>query len=253
MTRPLALVTGASSGIGAAFARELAARGHDLVLVARRDAALAALAAELAPARVEVVALDLGEAGAAARLAAEVARRELAIDVLVNNAGVGLGGDFADADPARLSAMLQLNVVAMTELARAMVAPMRERRHGAIINVASVVAFQAVPHFAAYAASKAYVLALSEALVEELAPFGIQVQALCPGGTRTAFFDVAGVPADASRLMTPEAVAKASLNGLARGRTVVVTGLKNQVFAHGGRLLPRRVVTRLAGQLMQDE
>jgi short-subunit dehydrogenase len=253
MTRPLALVTGASSGIGAAFARALAARGHDLVLVARRAEPMQALLAELPAVKGEVIALDLGEPGAAARLAAEVANRGLQVDVLVNNAGFGLGGDFADADLARLSAMIQLNVVALTELAHAFVGPMRVRKRGTLINVGSVVAFQAVPHFAAYAASKAYVLTLSEALAEELRPDGIRVQALCPGSTRTSFFDVAGVPAEDARMLSPEEVVKLSLEGLDRGREVVVTGLRNRLFAHGGRLLTRKAVTRIAGQLMAGE
>jgi short-subunit dehydrogenase len=257
MTRPVALVTGASAGIGAAFARALAADGHDLVLVARRAEALEALARELGdrhPCRAEVVPMDLAAEGAASRLATEVAARGMAVDLLINNAGFGLYGPFAEADPARVAQMLALNVVALTALTQAFLAPMRARGRGAIINVASVAGFQGVPGFSAYAASKAYVIAFSEGLAEEVRPDGIRVQALCPGTTATEFFDVAGMPEGGrSRFMSPEAVVEASLRGQARGRVIVVPGRENQLAAHGGRLLPRGLLTRLAGRLAAAE
>jgi len=257
MTRSTALVTGASVGIGAAFARALASRDHDLILVARREDALRALADELTGrhrTRATVIPMDLGAPGAAERLAAEVAARGLTVDVLVNNAGFGLYGPFAEADAQRVTGMLELNVVALTDLTHAFLGPMRERRRGAVVNVASVAGFQAVPGFAAYAASKAYVIGFSEALAEEVRAEGIRVQALCPGTTATEFFEVAGMPPGArSRFMTPEAVVEASLEGLARGRTVVVPGPQNWLAAHGGRLLPRAVLTRLAAIATRPE
>jgi hypothetical protein len=249
--RPVALVTGASAGIGAAFARALAQRGHDLILVARRAEALEALAAELASAhgaRAAICPLDLTAPEAPARLVAFAGAEGLAVDLLINNAGFGLYGPFAEAAPEALDRMVRLNVGALTALTRAFVGPMRARKRGGVINVASVAGFQGVPGFAAYAASKAYVLALSEGLAEELAPDGVRVQALCPGTTRTAFFELAGMPEGArARFMSPEAVVEASLVGLERGERVVLPGAQTWLAARLGRLLPRAWLTRLAG------
>ncbi|MFP5502300.1 MAG: SDR family NAD(P)-dependent oxidoreductase [Candidatus Sericytochromatia bacterium] len=255
MPKETAMITGASAGIGASFAGALARRGLDLVLVARRRAALEAIAARLTAdhgVRVEVIACDLARSDATETLMAEVATRGLRIDWLINNAGFGAWGPFAEVDPARAVEMLQLNVVALTALTRALLPGMRERRRGVVINVASVAAFQGVPHFAVYAASKAYVLSFTEALAEEVRGEGIVVQALCPGTTRTEFFEVAGMPPEArSAYMSPEAVVEASLGGIARRSPVVVPGAKNRLLAIGSRLGPRRLVTRVAGRMIK--
>src|SRR5579864_4171875 len=221
-TRPLALVTGASGGIGAALARELARHGHDLVLVARGAAAMEALAAELraAGAAATVIAADLARPGAAASLAHEIAGRGLAIDILVNNAGLGAAGRFDRSDPARIGEILQVNIVALSELTRLMLPGMIARGHGRVMLVASVAAFQPGPRMAAYFASKAYVLSLGEALAYELRRTGVSVTVLCPGATATEFFATAG--ADHSfmarrvrRMMRAEDVARLGYRGLA--------------------------------------
>src|ERR1700686_3863053 len=192
--RLLALVTGASGGIGAELARELARHGHDLVLAARSIAPMEALAAELrdAGAAATVIAADLSKPGAAATLAHDIARRGLAIEILVNNAGLGAAGRFDRSDPARIGEILQVNIVALSELTRLLLPGMSARGHGRVMLVASVAGFQPGPHMAAYFASKAYVLSLGEALAYELRGTGVSVTVLCPGATATNFFTAAG-------------------------------------------------------------
>jgi short-subunit dehydrogenase len=255
--RPLALVTGASGGIGAALAKELAGHGHDLVLAARTLAPMEALAAELraAGAAATVIAADLAKPGAAASLAHHVASRGLSVDVLVNNAGLGAAGRFDKIDPGRIGDVLQVNIVALTELTRLLLPGMIARGHGRIMLVASVAAFQPGPRMAAYFASKAYVLSLGEALDYELRGTGVGVTVLCPGATATNFFAVAG--ADNSvmakrlrRMMRAEDVARLGYRGLAAGRRVVVTGLMNRVLAWGGRYAPHRVSLPVTDFLM---
>lgn len=257
---PLAtLITGASSGIGEALARRLA-RDEDqaLVLVARRADKLAALAAELRQAhgrRVEVIALDLEQPGAAARLLQQVADLGLAVDTLVNNAGFGINDPFADMPLERIQGMMQLNMVALTELCHGVLPGMRARRAGRIMNIASVAAFQACPRFAVYGATKSYVLMFSEALAAEENRNGIAVTAVCPGATDTAFHDVAGNKGTiAAKLMdSPETVADSALAALRGSRRIIVTGLLNKPLPLFVRLLPRPVVTWFAGMLVQRE
>src|ERR1700687_5025437 len=229
--RPLALVTGASGGIGAALARELARHGHDLVLAARGVAAMEALAVELREqgAGATVIAADLAKPGAAARLADEIARGGLAIDLLINNAGLGAAGRFDRCDPARIGEILQVNIVALTELTRLLLPGMIARGHGRVMLVASVAGFQPGPHMAAYFASKAYVLSLGEALSYELRGTGVSVTVLCPGATATNFFTTAGndnsiMARHLRRMMPAEDVARLGYRGLAAGRGVVITG-----------------------------
>lgn len=264
MTTPAApslatVITGASSGIGEAIARQLA-RTEDqaLVLVARRGDKLAALAAELGQAhgrRVEVIALDLEQPGAAARLIEQVTALGLGIDTLVNNAGFGINDPFAEMALDRIQGMMQLNMVALTELCHAVLPGMRARGKGRIMNIASVAAFQACPRFAVYGATKSYVLMLSEALAAEENRHGIHVTAVCPGATDTAFHDVAGNKGTlAAKLMdSPETVASSAIASLNRGRRVIVTGLLNKPLPLFVRLLPRPVVTWFAGLLVQRE
>ncbi len=253
------VITGASGGIGEALARRLAAEEKQaLVLVARRAGKLAALADELQEThglRVEVIALDLEKPGAAKTLVDEVAARGLAIDTLVNNAGFGLNDPFADMPLARIQGMMQLNMVALTELCHAVLPGMRARHQGRIMNIASVAGFQACPRFAVYAATKAFVLNFTEALAVEERKNGILVTAVCPGATNTAFHDVAGNHGTfVEKIMdSPETVAASALNALNAGKAVIVTGLLNKPLPFFLRLVPRGLATVVAGILVQRE
>ncbi|MDI1301485.1 MAG: SDR family oxidoreductase [bacterium] len=253
------VITGASSGIGEAIARQLAEQEKQvLVLVARRGDKLAALATELKTQHgvtVEVIALDLETPGAAQQLMAAVQARGLSVDTLINNAGFGINDLFADMPLERIQGMMQLNIVALTELAHAVLPDMRARRQGRIMNIASVAAFQACPRFAVYGASKAYVLMFSEALAAEEKRNGIHVTAVCPGATRTAFHDIAGNHGTfAAKLMDPaDAVASSAINALNAGRSVIVTGLLNKPLPFFIRLLPRALATWSAGIMVQRE
>ncbi|WP_116948442.1 SDR family NAD(P)-dependent oxidoreductase [Jiangella endophytica] len=245
---PIALVTGASSGIGAEFARRLAARDHDLVLVARSRRRLDALAGELRDRygiAADVVARDLAEPGAAAALAGE--QRHRGIDVLVNSAGYGTAGRFEQIAAGRDHDQLMLNVVALVDLCRGLIPGMLGRGSGAVVNVGSTAGFQPSPYFATYAAGKTFVLNFSLALRAEYRGRGVRVLALCPGPTRTSFFDTTGERAAiGGRMMTAEAVVRAGLRGLDRDRAYVVPGLGNALGAHLNPRRPRRVVAALA-------
>lgn len=254
---PWALVTGASSGIGAAMARLLAERGRPLVLTARRRDRLEALAGELAarhgvPVEVEVADLERPEAPDA--LLDAVAARGLAIHTLVNNAGFGLRGRFDRLPADGLAAMVQLNVAAPTALARRVLPELVARRAGGILNVGSVAGFLPGPNMAVYYATKAYLLSLSEALHEEARPHGVVVTALCPGSTETEFAaraDLHMTRAMRVGAMSAEAVARLGLEGHERGEAVVVTGGLNRAAALGAQLLPRALVRRAAGRLQR--
>ena len=260
VARPLALVTGASGGIGAALARELARHGHDLVLAARSLAPMEELASELrgAGAAVSVVGCDLARHGAAAALALDIANRGLAIDVLIANAGFGIAGRFDRTDPTRLGALLQVNIVALTELVRLLLPGMVARGHGRIMLVASVAGFQPGPQMAGYFASKAYVLSLGEALACELRGTGVTVTTLCPGATATNFFAVAGAEKSLMarrlrRMMPAETVARLGYRGLVRGRPVVIAGLMNRLTALAVRYAPHRITLPVTNRLMSEE
>ena len=247
---PVALVTGASAGLGVDFARQLAAKGYRLVLVARRKDRLDALAAELGHARA--VACDLGAPGAVAELMADIRAAGETVSVLVNNAGFGLGGKFAILNGARQRSMIDLNCGALTELAHAVLPDMLAKKKGAILNVASTAAFQPGPGMAVYFATKAFVLSFTEALHEELRDQGIRVTALCPGPTATEFGEVAGfgkTSAFEKIAATSEVVVRAGLDGLEAGKAVVVPGLLNKVGVQGHRLLPRGLLRRVAGMV----
>jgi len=250
------LVTGASSGIGAEIARRLAARGHGVTLVARRKDRLDALADELISAhgvRAEVVVCDLADATARGRLVDSVARLGLDVDVLVNNAGFGAAGPFVLLDRERAVAMVRTNVEPVVDLCAAYLPAMVARQRGGILNVASVAAFQPYPRYATYAASKAFVLSLSEALTIELEATGVTVTALCPGPVRTEFVQVAGIGTQWSRLASIPAqrAAAAGVRGLERGRRLVTPGVLHTLIAVLGRYLPHgvslRVVERMYG------
>jgi len=248
-THQTALVTGASSGIGAAFARELAGRGADLVLVARRIAALDDLAGQLRErhgVRVDALTADLGLPGAGQDLADRVAALGVGVDVLVNNAGFATHGDVADSPLPRLLEQVHLNCTAVVDLSARFLPAMAARGRGAIINVASTAGFQPVPHMAVYGATKAFVLSFTEALWAEARPSGVAVLALCPGATDTPFFDVAGEDAVVGRRRTSEQVVATALRGLRRGRPSIVDGAGNALVARLPRLLPRRAVLAIA-------
>jgi len=251
------LITGASSGIGEVFERKLAARGRNVLLVARSEDKLITLCNELGRSnsiRAQYVALDLSEPDAAERLFAEAEKRSLTIDLLINNAGFGSMGEFSQLDLARELNMIDLNIKSLVELTYKFLTPMRERKQGAIINVASTAGFQAVPFMATYAATKAFVLSFSEALWEENRPFGIKVMALCPGVTETNFFEAArGKKPPARVSQTPEEVVDTALKGLDRGKSHIISGWTNFFMTQSERLAPRSLVTRVAGRMMRSQ
>ncbi|MFL6752344.1 MAG: SDR family NAD(P)-dependent oxidoreductase [Sphingomicrobium sp.] len=248
--KPVALVTGASAGLGVEFARQLSRRGHALVLVARRKERLDALAGELGNARA--VAIDLSKPDAAAALMADLDAHGETVDLLVNNAGFGLIGRFAQLDAERLREMIDLNCGTLTALCRAVAPGMIERGSGGILNVASTAAFQPGPKMAVYFATKAFVLSLSEALHEELKGRGIKVSCLCPGPTRTEFGEVAGFGGSGlfERLaMQAPDVVEAGLKALDKNRAVIVTGWLNKAAAASTRFTPRAWVRKIAGAI----
>ncbi|HYG31275.1 MAG TPA: SDR family oxidoreductase [Allosphingosinicella sp.] len=248
--RPATLITGASAGLGVEFARQCTARGDEVVLVARRRDRLQALAVELGP-NAHVVEADLSQPGSGTRVVAEAAARGLWVRVLINNAGFGVSGAFAELPAERQLETIDLNVRALTELCAAVLPEMRRKRDGAILNVASTAAFQAGPYMAVYYASKAYVLSFTEALHQELKGSGVRVTALCPGPTATEFFEVAGAPDGrlAKMATDPVAVVRAGLDGLAKEKAIVVPGLMNKVGAQSNRLLPRAAMRRIIARL----
>jgi len=250
MTRPVTLVTGASSGLGVEFARACVRRGEEVVLVARRRDRLNTLAAELG-AGAQVIASDLAERDAPDRLIAEVAERGLTVATLINNAGFGLAGNFVTLPLERQRDIIRVNVETLTALTGLVLPAMRERRSGAILNVASTAAFQAGPGIAVYFASKAYVLSFSEALHQELKGSGVKVSVLCPGPTATEFGEVAGVTSNAFQHLAADAVSvvKAGLAGLDRNQAVVIPGTLNKLTAQSSRLLPRALMRRIVASV----
>lgn len=250
MPRPVTLITGASAGLGAEFARQCAARGEALVLVARRRDRLEALAMEVGG-DVHVIAADLAQPHSAASLIGQVEAEGLTVDTLINNAGFGLAGKFADRPLDRQSEMIDLNVRTLVELCHLVLPAMRERGRGAICNVASTAAFQPGPNMSVYYATKAFVLSFTEALHHELKGTGIRVSALCPGPTATEFGEVAGSKSPALERIKGEApqVVRAGLAGLDRNKAVVIPGWPNKVTAQAHRFLPRATIRRIVGRI----
>jgi short-subunit dehydrogenase len=251
------VITGASSGIGEAFARKLAARGRNVLLAARSEDKLITLCNELGRSnsiRAQYVTLDLSKPESPARLFEEAVKRGLIVDMLINNAGFGSMGEFTKLELARELNMIDLNVKALVELTHRFLGPMVERRQGAIINVASTAGFQGVPFMATYAATKAFVLSFSEALWEENRPHGVKVMALCPGVTDTNFFEAAhGQKPPARVSQSPEEVVEAALRGLSQGKSHVVSGWTNFFMVESERLAPRSLITRVAGRMMRSQ
>lgn len=250
-----ALITGASSGLGLAFAEALATRGYDLILTARSEAPMQTLKLQLTQTHgVEVLVepLDLSAPGATAELVSRLDRRGIVPDVLVNNAGFGLSGRFVDHDPERLKSMLQLDIVGLTELTHALGKRMVARGHGRILLVASLTAHQPSPLMAAYAAAKAYVLSFGEALNVELAP-NVGVTVLSPGLMNTGFNEASGFETSAAMqrtVMTTGDVARIGLDALFAGQSSIVAGRLNGAMAFAAKILPRRTSAKLAYRLV---
>ena len=255
-----ALITGASSGIGAAYAQALAQEGLDLILVARSKDKLDSLAKALARShgiKVAVIAADLQQPGCGAALAAQVTRRKLQVDLLINNAGFGMAGGFDQNDGARHQQMIALNVAAVVELAQAFLPAMLERGSGALVNVASLAGFQPTPFMAVYGATKAFVLSFSEGLWAEYRGKGVRVLAVCPGPVDTPFFEATGKGASLRKtvprgtMITATQVVAESLKALQAGRSFVIPGLASKAIGLLPRLLPRRVIAAGAARAMK--
>jgi short-subunit dehydrogenase len=252
-----ALVTGASAGIGKALAEELARDGANLVLTARRRERLEALAQQLSAAhkvQVKVFVADLTQPDAPRQIFDFAHQQQLAIDLLVNNAGFGAYGEFHTVAAQRFLDMIQVNCSAVVHLTHLYLPQMLARRRGDILIVASTASFQPVPYISTYAATKAFDLLFAEGLAEELKPYGIRVCALCPGSTESEFGEVAGqtnVAASKRHRETPEKVARTGLRALAAGKSSVISGLPNYLGVVGQRLAPRRFVARVAARMFK--
>jgi short-subunit dehydrogenase len=259
-----ALITGASGGIGAEIARELARRGHGVVLVARRKPRLQALAEELSREygiRAETIASDLSKPASRSRIAGRLTELGLDVDILVNNAGFATGGPFYAADPARELEQVQVLVEAVVVLTSTFLPAMVKRRRGAVLNVASTAGMQPLPYASGYSAAKAYVLTFSEALHQEVQGQGVTVTALCPGPVETEFWEIAGwqaggtsferaVPSPA--LISAQDAARAGVDGLASGKRVVVPGLPMRAAMLASRYIPHAVKLPVVERVMRD-
>ncbi|MGH8629691.1 MAG: SDR family NAD(P)-dependent oxidoreductase [Burkholderiales bacterium] len=254
-----ALITGASSGIGEGFARTLAAKGLDLILVARSEDKLRALARQLNEVysrRVEVVTADLSVAGSAAKVHAAAEALGMHVDLLVNNAGFGTVGAFLKQDAERERQEILLNAASVVDLSHAFLPAMVERGRGGIINVASMAAFQPLPYMSVYAATKAFVPSFSQGLRGELRGKGVKVLCVCPGPVDTPFFDATGnaklrATVPKATMMSAEDVVRASLRAFAAGRSVVVPGVANKVLAASTRLMPRDLLSAVTAMVMK--
>ena len=253
------LVTGASSGIGLELARECAVNGHDLVIAARRQQRLedfAKIIRKEFSVNVYIFAIDLSVAGSRKKLFDQIKALDIQVDYLINNAGFGDYGPFKDSDLDRQIEMINLNIVALTELTHMFLPDMVERRAGAILNVASTAAFQAGPMMSVYFATKAFVLHFSEAIANELYETGVRVVALCPGTTESEFADIAqaerSLMFNMRRLPTSEQVARFGYVSMVRGKRVAVHGFLNKILTFAVRLVPRRIVTAIARRMTAD-
>ena len=252
-----ALITGASAGIGAELAKIFGEHKHDVILVARRQDALEALAGQIegrSGVRASVFPADLAEPGAPGELFEAIRGAALDVDILVNNAGFGLGGEFTETDLDTELRMIQVNVTALTYLTKLFLPAMVQRRSGGVLNVASTAAFQPGPLMSVYYATKAYVLSFTEAIAEELRDSGVTVTALCPGPTATEFAEIAHVAQ--SRLFAiavgdARSVARFGYDSLQRGVRVAIPGAQNKLMAQARRFAPRGVVTRVV-RLIQE-
>jgi short-subunit dehydrogenase len=252
-----ALITGASAGIGEEIARQLAGRGHGVTLVARREDRLRTLAGELSDrfgVRAEAIAADLESDTARTELARRVDELGLEVEILVNNAGFGGGKDFVGTDRERLMSMVEVNCVALLDLQTRYLPPMVDRGRGAVINIASTAAFQPLPGSATYAATKAFVLSLSEAVHEELKGTGVTLTAVCPGPVKTEFVEAAGLGGAEEQLpdmfwLSAESVAKAAVEAADDGKRAIIPGLLNRAGALTGQHAPRMLALPIAKRL----
>ena len=249
---PFAIITGASRGIGAAYARALSRKGYDLMLVARDQERLQAVADDLQSHQkgtVSIEKLDLSQPGAATQLFLASRQHRPYPDLVINNAGFGMYGPFAAMPLSRLQEMCQLHIITILETMRLFLPSMIERKAGGIINVASIAGFLPIPYMAEYAATKAFLISLSEAVGEEVRKSGVTIQACCPGYTETDFHITAGVTLDPPpQTQTAQEVVLASLRALEHGHTRVPTWMQGRLLDLACRLLPRSMVIRLAGQ-----
>jgi short-subunit dehydrogenase len=258
MARPNALITGASSGIGTDLAREAAKDGYDVVLSARRVEPMQTLALELEKygASVTILAADLSKPEGPADLARKIGERSLAIDLLINNAGLGANCPFAESDITRINEMLQVNIVALTELTWLFLPEMVARKRGKVMLLASAASFQPGPQMAVCCASKAYVLSFGEAIAYELRNSGVTVTSVCPGATATEFSRVAGTEntrlhrSATGSVMSSSEVARLGYQGTMAGRRVVITGFMNRVMASAARISPHAMVLPIANSMM---
>jgi len=251
------LITGASSGIGEAFAWRLADKGHNLVLVARSEEKLHELCDDLMlkhKISAHYIAADLLKDDAVARVHDETQKHGFEIDWLINNAGFGSMGDFAKLDGGNELNIIRLNVVALVSLTHRYLAGMRERKSGTIINVSSTTGFQPLPFFATYAATKAFVTSFTEAIAEENRPFGIKILALCPGTTKTNFFAASNIddPVQIKGLQTPEQVVETALKAVRNGKSKVVSGWTNYLGALAGTYVPNGLTVRIIGKALRS-
>jgi short-subunit dehydrogenase len=250
-----ALITGASTGLGADFARILAAMKYDLILVARNEERLKELGQSLKTTHgisYQTIKADLGKPGAADAMYQTIRSHGLSIDILINNAGCGQWGPFAESDFQGLNAMITLNMTALTEITRLCLPDMLARNSGRILNVASTAAFQPGPWMAAYYASKSYVLSLGEALSVELRGTGVSISTLCPGPTKTEFFERAQMGRSRLKNMffaDSHACARRGITGMMQGQTIIIDGWMNWFLAQSGRLMPRFAVRIVAGMI----
>jgi len=251
------LITGASSGIGEAFAKRLAAEKHNLILVARSADKLSDLCGVLA-AKHDVscreIAIDLTSAGAYEKVFEETESDGLEIDWLINNAGFGSAGDFAALDLEKELAIIDLNVSALVGLTHLYLQGMRSRKRGTIINVSSAAGFQPIPFMATYAASKAFVSSFSEAVAEENRPFGIEVLALCPGSTKTNFFDASGIdrPIQVKGQQTVDDVIETAMKAVRQNKTKVVSGWTNYIGSIAGTIMPNAITSRVMAKALRS-
>lgn len=253
-----ALITGASSGIGEAFARRLASEKHDLFLVARSEDKLRELCAELSAAhgiKANYFSADLGQHDADAKIFEETTKLGLDVDLLINNAGFGSMGDFATLDLDKELAMIDLNVRALVALTHRYLPAMREKRRGTIINVSSTAGEQPLPFMAAYAATKAFVTSFTLGIAEENRPFGVQIFALCPGPTKTNFFEAGNIDQSLAfkAAQTAEEVVDVAMDTIGTGRSKVISGWMNRLVAGSTKLVPNSLITKVVSSRLRSK
>ncbi|MEL3972476.1 SDR family oxidoreductase [Rossellomorea oryzaecorticis] len=258
MKNKTVLITGASSGIGLHFSHKFAQAGHNVVLVARSEDKLLSLATELEGnynIKAHVIKADLAEMGASRVIYEQVTSNDIEVDILINNAGFGLFGEFEQTEIEKEVEMIQVNITALTELSKYFGKEMVNRKNGQILNVASTAAFQPGPLMAVYYATKAYVLSLSEALANEWEEHGVQVMALCPGATKTGFSDTAQLQESKlfqSGVMTVEEVVEEAYKQMAhQKKAVIIPGFKNRMLAGSIRFMPRKMVTKIVRKVQE--